>query len=240
MTEMTSETIASSDAPVMDSVLANVIRRIHEGKLRPSDQLPGENELAREFNVARSSIREAFKALESLGILETAVGKRARVGKLNGEVMAVLMNNAVETMQVSVQQTLDLRRTLEMRTARIAALRRSAADLADIEAAAKEMRQVSGNLDLMASADIRFHVAIARATGNPLYSVLIESFEVVMHKTCPIGWNSRSTAAQRASVFDMHDAIAGAIRQQDATAAEIAMAMHFDNTVQALISAGVA
>jgi DNA-binding FadR family transcriptional regulator len=237
---MTSETIASSDAPVMDSVLANVIRRIHEGKLRPSDQLPGENELAREFNVARSSIREAFKALESLGILETAVGKRARVGKLNGEVLAVLMNNAVETMQVSVQQTLDLRRTLEMRTARIAALRRSAADLADIEAAAKEMRQVSGNLDLMASADIRFHVAIARATGNPLYSVLIESFEVVMHKTCPIGWNSRSTAAQRASVFDMHDAIAGAIRQQDATAAEIAMAMHFDNTVQALISAGVA
>jgi GntR family transcriptional repressor for pyruvate dehydrogenase complex len=230
----------SKNAIGMESVISHVIRRIHQGRLRPSDQMPSENELAKEFNVARGSVREAFKALEALGILETAVGKRARVGKLNGQVMALLMNNAVETMQVNVQQTLDLRRTLEMRTARIAALRRSDSELQAIVEAARKMRAFQDDSALKTAADIEFHVAIAAATGNPLYTVLIESFEVVMLKTCPIGWNSRPTDAARMEILDMHDAIADAISRQDANAAEKAMALHFDNTVQALVSAGVA
>ena len=230
----------TKNASGLNDMVSHVMRRIHDGKLRPTDQMPSENEFAKEFNVARGSVREAFKALEALGILETAVGKRARVGRLNGEVMAMLVNNAVETMQVSVQQTLDLRRTLEMRTARIAALRRSDQSLVKIANAAKRMRIARGDLVNQTAADIDFHVAIAEATGNPLYTMLIESFQLVMQKTCPIGWNSRPNESMRDAIFNMHDAIVDAIRNQDANAAEQAMALHFDNTVQSLISAGVA
>lgn len=236
---MDNDTLIPKSPSSVDSMMSNVIRRIHEGKFRPSDQLPSENEFAKEFNVARGSVREAFKALEALGILETAVGKRARVGRLNGEAMALLVDNAVETMQVSVQQTLDLRRTLEMRTARIAALRRSEQSLEKIVDATKRMRLYRGNNELQTAADIDFHVAIAEATGNPLYTVMIESFRIVMEKTCPIGWNSRSSEEQRDAIFDMHDAISDAINRQDANAAEKAMALHFDSSVQFLISAGI-
>jgi GntR family transcriptional regulator, transcriptional repressor for pyruvate dehydrogenase complex len=236
---MDNETLTPKPPSSLDSMVSNVIRRIHEGKFRPSDQLPSENEFAKEFNVARGSVREAFKALEALGILETSAGKRAKVGRLNGEVMSLMVNNAVETMQVSVQQTLDLRRTLEIRTARIAALRRSEQSLGKIVNAAKRMRLHRGDSVSQTAADIDFHIAIAEATGNPLYTVMIESFRIVMEKTCPVGWNSRSSEAQRDAIFDMHDAIAEAIRQQDANAAEQAMALHFDNSVQFLIAAGI-
>jgi GntR family transcriptional repressor for pyruvate dehydrogenase complex len=229
----------SNGSAGLESVSSHVIRKIHRDHLRPDDQLPSEGEIAKELKVSRGSVREAFKALEALGILETAAGKRARVGRLNGDVMAMLINHAVETMQVSVQQTLDLRRTLEMRTARIAALRRSESELAAIVEAAQRLRTSHGDLMRQASADIDFHVAIAAATGNPLYAVLMQSFEVVMQKTIPIGMNSRATEADRMAVVDMHDAIADAIVRQDANAAERAMALHFDNSVQTLIAAGV-
>lgn len=237
---MTNDMPAGHPLTGTDTVTSHVMRRIHEGRLRPSDQLPSENELAKELNVARGSVREAFKALEALGILETAVGKKARVGRLSGQVMSVLVNNAVETMQVSVQQTLDLRRTLEMRTARIAAFRRNEQDLARILDAAHRMRLARDNIPERTQADIDFHVAIAESTGNPMYTVLIQSFELVMQKTCPIGWNSRSSEAEREAIFDMHDAIAQAIQIQDPVAAEVAMAAHFDRTVQSLMSAGIA
>jgi GntR family transcriptional regulator, transcriptional repressor for pyruvate dehydrogenase complex len=207
----------TKNATGLNDMVSHVMRRIHDGKLRPADQMPSENEFAKEFNVARGSVREAFKALEALGILETAVGKRARVGRLNGEVMAILVNNAVET-----------------------ALRRSDQSLTKIADAAKRMRIARGDLVIQTAADIDFHVAIAEATGNPLYTMLIESFQLVMQKTCPIGWNSRPNELMRDSIFNMHDAIVDAIRKQDANAAELAMALHFDNTVQSLISAGVA
>jgi DNA-binding FadR family transcriptional regulator len=126
-----------------------------------------------------------------------------------------------------------------MRTARIAALRRSESELAAIVEAAQRLRTSHGDLMRQASADIDFHVAIAAATGNPLYAVLMQSFEVVMQKTIPIGMNSRATEADRMAVVDMHDAIADAIVRQDANAAERAMALHFDNSVQTLIAAGV-
>jgi len=127
-----------------------------------------------------------------------------------------------------------------MRTARIAALRRREEQLAKIVDAARRMRLTRGDMVKQTAADIDFHVAIAEATGNPLYLVMIESFRFMMEKTCPIGWNSRANEAQRDAVFDMHDAIADAIRRQDASAAEAAMALLFDSSVQSLLSAGVA
>src|SRR5690606_25924634 len=89
------------------------------------------------------------------------------------------------TMQVSVQQTLDLRRTIEMRTARLAALRRSEADLAAIRAAAVAMRGRGTGRESPTEDDIAFHVAIAQASQNPLYALLVEGFRLVIRQTAP-------------------------------------------------------
>lgn len=231
----------SNDIPstLTSSVTDAVINLIHETRLVPNDSLPSEGEFAQKLGVGRGVVREAFKALEALGILELAPGKRARVGKLKSHVLAMLMDHAVVTMQVSVQQTLDLRRTLEVRTARLAALRRSETELAAIREAAAAMRQHGNGRESPTEEDIAFHVAIARAAQNPLYALLIEGFRLVIRQTAPISWAVRQSHEERTAVHDMHDAIVDAIVRQDAAAAEVAMAAHFDNSVQALISAGV-
>lgn len=226
-------------AALGSGVSAAVIALIHQDALLPGASLPSEAAFARRLGVGRGVVREAFKALQALGILELAAGKKARVGRLKSAVLALLMDHAVVTLQVSVQQTLDLRRTLEMRSAQLAALRRSDAELAPIVQAAAAMRKNGTGRNAPTGDDIAFHVAIARAAHNPLYALLIEGFSLVMRKTAPIGWAVRASAAERGAVLDMHDAIASAIARQDAGAAQAAMAEHFDNSVQALIAAGV-
>ncbi len=221
------------------SVSDEVIRYIHEHRLLAGDSLPSEGEFAQKLELGRGVVREAFKALEALGVLELAPGKRARVGKLKSDVLALVMDHAVVTMQANIQQTFDLRRTIEMRTARLAALRRSEADLEAIRAAAKAMRGHGTGSGSPTEDDIAFHVAIARASQNPLYALLIEGFRLVIRQTAPISWAARQTDAERLAVHDMHDAIVEAIARQDVAAAEAAMAAHFDNSTQALISAGV-
>ncbi|MCW5220471.1 FadR/GntR family transcriptional regulator [Verminephrobacter aporrectodeae] len=227
-------------APLLTSNVADaVIRRIHADRLLPGAGLPSEGDFAQKLGVGRGVVREAFKALQALGILDLAPGKRARVGRLKSHVLALLMDHAVVTTQVNIQQTLDLRRTLEMRTASLAALRRSDAELASIRQAAQAMRAHGTGRESPTEDDIAFHVAIARATRNPLYALLIEGFCLVIRQTAPISWAVRQSDAQRSAIHDMHDAIADAIERQDAAAAQAAMAVHFDSSVQALVAAGV-
>lgn len=239
MNNASETSLETATASLASGVADAVVKRIHGGGLVVGDRLPSEGELALEFGVSRGVIREAFKALEALGVLELAPGKRAQVGRIKSSVLATLMNHAVVTMQSSVYQTFDLRRTLEMRTARLAALRRTEADLNAIRSAAVAMRREFVAGDLPTDHDIEFHLAIARATQNPLYALLIESFRLVIQQTAPVSWAARSADDERRAVLDLHDAIVDAIAARDAASAELAMANHFDSSVQALMSAGV-
>ncbi len=87
--------------------------------------------------------------------------------------------------------------------------------------------------------DIAFHGAIAAASRNPLFALVVGSFELVTRQTWRIGWESRATDAQRMASVECHERIAAAIEAHDPRAAEAAMAQHFDDSVRALLAAGV-
>ena len=87
--------------------------------------------------------------------------------------------------------------------------------------------------------DITFHAAIAVASRNPLFALIVGSFGVITRQTWRIGWDSRRTDDQRLNSIACHERIAAAISQRDASAAEAAMAAHFDDSVKALLTAGV-
>jgi GntR family transcriptional regulator, transcriptional repressor for pyruvate dehydrogenase complex len=87
--------------------------------------------------------------------------------------------------------------------------------------------------------DIAFHSAIAVASRNPLFALIVGSFSVVTRQTWRIGWDSRSTDAERLANVECHARIAAAIEARKPRAAEGAMAEHFDGSVKALLSAGV-
>ena len=220
------------------SVFAAVTSYIRDNGLRTGDALPSETAIAASVGVSRTIVREAFGALAALKLIDVGNGRRARVGVIDGSIMALPLGHAVDTAQATVPQVWDARRSLERRTAELAAMRRSPTDASAILDHARAMRRAGDDLKAQVEHDIAFHAAIARASRNPVFSVLIASFADLMRQTCPIGWQSRRSDADRRAVFDQHDRVAEAIDSGDPVAAELAMGDHFDLSLRALAKSG--
>jgi len=184
-------------------------------------------------------VREAFRALAAVGIIDLGNGRRARVGTIDKDVLGLVIDHAVHTNQASIQQIYDVRRTIEMRTVALAALRRSEPEAEAISGRAAAMRQAFSHPADVMEHDIAFHCAIAVASRNPLFALIVGSFSVVTRQTWRISWDSRSTDAERLANVECHVRIAAAIEAREPRTAEAAMAEHFDNSVKALLSAGV-
>lgn len=220
------------------SVFAAVTAHIRDNDLRTGDTLPSETEIAVAVGVSRTIVREAFGALSALKLIDVGNGRRARVGAIDGSIMALPLGHAVDTAQASVPQVWDARRALERRTAELAAMRRTSAEAQAIVEHARAMRAAGDDLTRQVEHDIAFHAAIARASRNPVFALLIAAFSDLMRQTCPIGWRSRRTDEERTTVFDQHDRIAQAIVDGQPVAAEREMNAHFDLSLRALANSG--
>jgi GntR family transcriptional regulator, transcriptional repressor for pyruvate dehydrogenase complex len=220
------------------TVFAAVTDHIRAHDLRTGDPLPSEATIAATVGVSRTVVREAFGALAALRLIDVGNGRRARVGAIDGSVMSLPLSHAVDTAQATIPQVWDARRALERRTAELAAMRRTPAEAKAIMSHAKAMRQAGSDLAAQVEHDIAFHLAIADATRNPVFTLLIASFADLMRQTCPIGWRSRRTDADRQAMFDQHDRVAEAINVGDPVAAIRAMSAHFDISISALSNSG--
>jgi GntR family transcriptional repressor for pyruvate dehydrogenase complex len=221
------------------TVMASLQARIRTNGLTPGDVLPSENALATELNVSRAVVREAFRSMAALKLIDIGNGRRARVCAMDASVLALVLDHVVQTDQITVQQILDVRRTVEMRTVGLAALRRADREAAEISRLAAAMRADFTDSERVMQHDIAFHEAIAGASKNPMFALIVGSFQVVTRQTWRIGWVARPTDEDRLDNVACHEAIARAIDERDVRAAEAKMAEHFDNTVKVLLAAGI-
>ncbi len=213
--------------------------RIRLNSLAPGDALPSEHALAEELGVSRAVVREALQSMAALRLIDVGSGRRARVTTMDASVLALVLDHVVHTDQVTVQQIMDFRRTVEMRTVALAALRRSDAEADEIVRLAAAMRRDFDTADQVMEHDILFHQVIARASRNPLFALVAGAFEVVTRQTWRVSWTTRPSDANRMGSVACHETIAAAIAGRDPRGAEAAMAEHFDNTVKILLAAGV-
>jgi GntR family transcriptional regulator, transcriptional repressor for pyruvate dehydrogenase complex len=213
---------------------------IRQQGLKVGDVLPSEGALSARLGVSRTVAREALRALAALRVLQIGNGRRARVAAANADALSILMDHTVYTGQLSIQQILDVRRTLELRTAALAALRRT-------DEQAREMLEVVDRMftaldvnpsDIM-ELDIRFHSLIAHASQNALYAILIDSYGTITRQTWGTGWLARGSRENRRENLRCHERIAKAILMQDSSRAESAMSEHFDSAIATLIRAGI-
>lgn len=218
-----------------------IIEDIRANGLRKGDLLPSENALAAKLRVSRIVVREANRYLAALGIVEIANGRAPRVSVPDENVVGMLFDHVVYTRHVTVQQVLAVRRPLEVRAAALAAVRRTAEQAEQIVAHAAGMRAALKEKEpkRMSEHDIALHAAIADATQNPLLAVMIKAFAPVTRQTWPVGWKSRTEPEEQTAMITCHEAIADAILKQDVVAARGAMSAHFDESVKALVAAGV-
>jgi len=208
---------------------------IREHDLKVGDTLPGESHFASMLGVSRAVMREAFGALAALSVLDVANGRRAKVGAIDGSVMATSLDHAVSTSQISFLEVWDVRRTMELRIAHLAAERRTDAQAQKILALAAAMPGASEDRDELARLDIAFHQAIADASHNALFRQMVRSYAPLMEVAVPQAWETRATRAEQLATLERHQALAQAIMDRDPKAAVAEMESHFDASIDDLM-----
>ena len=156
---------------VYEQIAEQLLGQIGRGQLRPGDPLPPERELTEAFGVGRSSIREALRMLESQGVITAASGGAFVVAEAANPLESSLRLLFTLDERTGMSDLFELRRILDCEAAALAADRRTEAHLAEMDAAGADMEASlakAGRSDDFIDADLRFHLAVAEATGNRL------------------------------------------------------------------------
>lgn len=154
-----------------DKLLGQLRQQILSGRLASGTRLPSEAEIGEAFGVGRTTVREALQGLLATGFVERT-GKRLIV-RDPSEVGSAQVTDAAISARVSVQEVFAVRKHLEVEIARLAAVNRSAEDLAALWAILEAMDEADP-ADYHAH-DMEFHTALARATGNQVLAGVYES-----------------------------------------------------------------
>lgn len=204
-------------------------RLIRGGEYPPRSRLPAEMELAARFGVSRTVVREAVARLKSAGLVQSRQGSGVYVREPNLDMRFQIDPGALHGSAGFTLEIVELRRGLEAEAAALAAERCSRAQLADIRRALRAIgREEAAGRDGV-QADMDFHRAIARASGNRHFPALwdfVGQFLRVAIRT------TRANEARRADfaaqVHDEHRALVEAIAARDPDAARAAALRHME------------
>ena len=218
-------------SPSLTSRLVGQIRaQIVDGGLAVGTQLPTEAQLMQAFGVSRTVVREAVAALRAEGLVTTRQGRGAFVTAAGtGKPFQVTPEEASSLEDILM--ILELRATLEVDAAALAAERRSPQDLQRIAQALAELeRQIEAGADSI-EADFDFHIAVANAGGNPYFSRVLQSLGAVLIPRRRIEFETPDERrAYLERVQREHRAIEAAIAKGNATAARKAMEKHLSGS----------
>lgn len=228
-----------SGESLVSNTIGVITQHIRLNELGPGDRLPSETNLAKELSVSRTVVREAFKSLAAMRLINLSAGKRATVAHLDHGAMSLMIEHGVVTEQISVQQIYDVRRAIETRTVTLASLRRTEAEAQTILYHAAQMRTQVENPDLVMEHDLAFHLEIAKASRNPIFSMIVGAFQGVSRQSWSVGWRSRTEPSQRLAMAQTHVDIADAIATGDPQKANALMTTHFNDSIKALLDAGM-
>lgn len=232
-------TDGSESTNLVSATIGVITQHIRSNDLGPGDKLPSESSLAKELKVSRTVIREAFRSLSAMRLINLSAGKRATVAHLDHGAMSLMIEHGVQTEQISVQQIYDVRRTIETRTVILASLRRTDEESQTIRHHAAQMELNAHDPSKMMEHDLAFHLEIAKASRNPIFAMIVGAFQGVSRQSWSIGWRNRPAEGQRAAMIQTHVNIADAIATGDPQKASAYMTAHFDDSIKVLLDAGM-
>jgi DNA-binding FadR family transcriptional regulator len=217
-----------------EQVASHLRDHIAKNQLRPGDPLPAEIELSQELGVSRGIVREASRLLVAAGLINVASGRRPRVQPLQDRVIKGFFDHALTTEQATTLQVLEMRQALEVAAAGYAARRRDPDDIAGLEGIVRALRLHVQDIPRFVEHDLRFHLALAQATGNPFFSLFLSSIREVIANSMKIGLISRRSQQEIDVSLVAHEEIFERVRAGEPEAAERAMRRHFSDAVEAI------
>jgi GntR family transcriptional regulator, transcriptional repressor for pyruvate dehydrogenase complex len=216
---------------IYEEVAEAIHEMIRSGQLRPGDKLDSVQQLAENFQVGRSAIREALTALRAMGLIEIRQGEGTYVKEFEPEQISFPLSTAILMNPEDTAHLLEVRKILEAGTVFCAAQKRNDSQLQSMEDALAEMKSANGDEELGEKADLQFHLAIAESSHNPLLINLMNHVSGLigetMKETRRLWLYSKQTTTDR--LHDEHYAIYQAIKEQDAEKARSLMITHIEN-----------
>ncbi len=159
---------------VYEQVIQQIKEMIYRGDIRRGDKLPSERSLKEQLGVSRASIREAFSALEMIGLIESRPGEGTFIKEVADKNLLEPLSLALLLEDDVAGELLELRRVLEVDSVRLAAERRSQEDINVLDEIVGKMEIRTGFEEDSINLDRDFHYSIARASkNNVLYYVMI-------------------------------------------------------------------
>jgi DNA-binding FadR family transcriptional regulator len=206
---------------------------IVQGRMKPGEALPNEEELLSRYSVSRTVLREALNVLSGKGLLDakprrgTIVRPRSEWSQLDPEILG-WRDHATEPAGNSPDHLMELRRIIEPSAAALAARRATAEDRTAIAAAYQDMVLAGDNVAAFVNADVWFHVVCLRAARNEFLLPVAHAIRASLAASMRI--TNRDTEQNRTVTLPLHKAICDAILDRDAERARDAMQAHLDDT----------
>lgn len=212
-------------------VARHILDLVNRDKLRPGDRVPSEVQIGRDLQISRGSVREAYRTLAALGILEIESGRRPRLRPIDPKVLAQVFDYALNTSQVTVAHVIETRRAIELQTAQLAARYATEAQRATLRDLVVQMRSAGSDHARRVASDTAIHTVIAEASGNPLNTLLLNALRTPMEASSRIHFDDTRQESEVVRVIDAHDAVVERICAGDSVGAVSAMSYHFDCSI---------
>ena len=208
-----------------------LIRHVVKGNWPPGTRIPGERELCQQLGIARTSLREALKALELIGLLESRVGDGTFVCPRSEFLSRPLLWALTATDHAELREITEARMMIERDLAGLAAERGTPEELDAIAATVEDMRTALEHNVSIIDADMAFHLAIARAAHNEVLHNAVQLLRNLLKHLITL---KLAIPGVPANVLRQHEVILNAINSRDAEAARDAMFVHLSSTSRLL------
>jgi GntR family transcriptional repressor for pyruvate dehydrogenase complex len=215
---------------VRDQVFDQLKEQVIKGTWTPGGKLPSENELAGRLGVSRVSIREGLQKLVTLGLLETRHGEGTYVKEISPDVYLNSLFPLLLLEKTGIIHVLEYRKAIDTGAVALAVERADAADIGEMERILSVMEQSSKEPHRFAEADLDFHLAVAKATKNPIF-IKVNS---IIRNILSLSMEEIVKNLGRNDGLYYHRKILDAIKARDAAEAERLMKEHVVRTIERL------
>ena len=206
---------------------------IREGALNHGDRLPSEREMAEQFKVSRSSVREAIRSLELQGLVTSKPGAGTFISSENLDSVVALLASALTSGEDMLRDIFEMRHLLEPQIAALAAQRATKAEVERMRVILEDQQRQIARGDSGVEADTAFHFTLASATHNAALVKVVSAVEDILQRSRD---QSLQEPGRPQRSLSSHGQILQMIEAGDAAGAQHAMEHHLAVVEPATIS----
>jgi GntR family transcriptional repressor for pyruvate dehydrogenase complex len=224
---MTKGTPGESEIKPEDIVIEKIKELINSGVLKPGDKLPAERKMALEFGFGRTQIREALHKLEFYGIIKTLPQSGSVINSLDISTLDGLISDVLNLQSYDFFSLVETRVLLEVKAIQLCAERRTEKDIKALEKVHVNYIKFFDTPERV-SYDFAFHLAIAEASHNPVFKVMLM---IVIPEILSIYQKDRICGPNKANMEE-HQSMLESIKSGDGKAAGEIMTRHLQGVLE--------